>query len=211
MGTVTLRPTSTNSNSFTLTPTNYAAHQCINEVTADDASSQLSLTASSTDWVYAKFKGAIGGTIPSGNNRYSKLTLYVRAKKATIEATKAMVTVTLFDSDGNKIMSITPTLTGTYATYGTVISVDWLVFPELTFELSGSANGNYDGKTTNAGELDITQVYLDVAYNPLCARTGYIKVGDSWRMLSGIYSKENGVWKDTSAFDPKINGTWKGG
>ena len=206
MGTVTLRPTSTNSNSFTLTPTNYAAHQCINEVTADDASSQLSVT-SSLSAVSANFEGAISGSEPSGNNRYSQITLYVRAKMIY----SATVNITLFDSGGNKIATITPTLTTSYATYSVTVSIDWLSLQALTLKINGSATGYSNGKVSSTGELDITQVYADVVYNPLCVRTGYIKVGDSWRMLSGIYSKENGVWKDTSALDPKINGTWKGG
>ena len=208
MGTVTLRPTSTNSNSFTLTPTNYAAHQCINEVTADDASSQLSIVNSSTsEVVKASFVGAISGASPSGNNRYSKVALYVRAKMTA----SGTITATLTDSAGSKFISFTPGLSTSYANYGTSVEIDWLSIPSLTVQLTGSTTAVTSNKVTTNGELDITQVYVVVTYNPLCARTGYIKVGDSWRMLSGIYSKENGVWKDTSALDPKINGTWKGG
>lgn len=180
MGTLILRPSSTTSNSYTVSPASSAAHSCVNEVASDGDSTYLT-GRSPTDLVGASYsaKFNLSGSI-------SRTLINVTAVKlvAVARITGGNGTVKLSLGTGSSstalFSSSANSLTTSYATYSANVTPSVIfsspsktIVPDSLPALWVSVDG-YISKSTQkdpAAYIRVTQVYLEITYTELSYST----------------------------------------
>lgn len=197
MATLILVPTSDKSLGHTCS-SGSSGYALVGESVADDDSTYIYQTISSTTSATKTSSFNLTGLFPSGSFKVTKSTLYVRVRSTDTSGTysgtcklsvdSAASALSMDAGSGYQTTSVSTGLTGN--TYSDSI-------PELFVEVS--TTGEKSSSKDDSFELRITQVYLEIEYE---------MVSGGQENQGGIYLKEDGSWTKYSKVYKKVSGSW---
>ena len=193
MATFILRPSSEPSRAHSCS-SGSNGYALISESTADDDSTYIYQDVTGTSDATKASTFNLSGTLPSGSFKVTGATLYVRARSTGSGSYSGTYKLSIDSSNSNMSLGTsyqTSSNTGAAASLknNTYTSSD---FPSLSVGVttvgkkSQSKDDNY--------QIRITQVYLEVTYEPVETNALYIKQNGSWVKYSQAYKKVNGAW-----------------
>ena len=207
MATLILRPISDRSlkHSCSSGSNGYAM---ISESSADDDSTYVYQTVSSRTSTSETSSFTLGGTMPSGQFKITKATLYVRGR-STGEYTYSGTYKLSIDSSASSMSLSTSYRTSSSTGVATSLINNTYTssnFPSLSVTIT--TTGKKSSTKDDDFQIRVTQVYLELEYKEIVEDI-YIKENGNWNKYSAVYKKENGIWvlqsNLTSIFDANTN------
>lgn len=194
MATLILRPVSDESLNHSCN-SGTSGYSLISESSADDDSTYIYQTVSSTSSASVTSSFTLGGTMPSGLFKITGATLYVRGRSSadyasgtyqlSIDSSASSMSLSTSYQTSSNTGVATSLINNTYTS---------LNFPSLSVTIA-TAGKKSSSKNSNF-QIRITQIYLELEYEEIVEDNSiiYIKESGNWNKYSTVYKKENGVW-----------------
>lgn len=193
MATLILRPVSDESLNHSCN-SGTSGYSLISESSADDDSTYIYQTVSSTSSVSVTSSFTLGGTMPSGLFKIIGATLYVRGKSSADYTYSGTYQLSI-DSSASSMSLSTSYQTSSNGVATSLINNTYtsLNFPSLSVTITTA--GNKSSSKNSNFQIRITQIYLELEYEEIVDNSIiYIKESGNWNKYSTVYKKENGVW-----------------
>lgn len=193
MATLILRPVSDESLNHSCN-SGTSGYSLISESSADDDSTYIYQTVSSTSSASVTSSFTLGGTMPSGLFKIIGATLYVRGKSSADYTYSGTYQLSI-DSSASSMSLSTSYQTSSNGVATSLINNTYtsLNFPSLSVTIT-TAGEKSSSKNSNF-QIRITQIYLELEYEEIVDNSIiYIKESGNWNKYSTVYKKENGVW-----------------
>ena len=182
----------------------------ISESSADDDSTYIYQTVSSTSSASVTSSFTLGGTMPSGSFKITGATLYVRGRSSANYTYSGTYKLSI-DSSASSMSLSTSYQTSSSGVATSLINNTYTSsnFPSLSVTIT-TAGKKSSSKNSNF-QIRVTQIYLELEYEEIIEDNSiiYIKESGNWNNYSAVYKKENGVWAIqsdlVSIFDTNIN------
>lgn len=210
MATLILRPARDESigHSYSSGDSGYAM---ISESSADDDSTYIYQSISSTSSSSATSKFKLTGPMPSGSFKITGAKLLVRGRssgsgtysgtyKLSIDTSSSNLSLSTSYQDSSNTSAASSLINNTYTSSN---------FPSVSIEITTS--GKKSSSKDSNFNIRITQAYLELTYEEVVEETDalYIKQNGSWVKYNKVYKKINGSWvlqSDlTSVFNQNTN------
>ena len=194
MATLILRPVSDESigHAYSSGDSGYAM---ISEPSADDDSTYIYQTVSSTSSASVTSSFTLGGTMPSGSFKITGATLYVRGKSSANHTYSGTYQLSI-DSSASSMSLSTSYQTSSSGVATSLINNTYTSsnFPSLSVTIT-TAGKKSSSKNSNF-QIRITQIYLELKYEEIVEEPSayYTKINGSWKKITTIYKKIDGVW-----------------
>lgn len=193
MATLILRPVSDESLNHSCN-SGTSGYSLISESSADDDSTYIYQTVSSTSSASVTSSFTLGGTMPSGLFKIIGATLYVRGKSSADYTYSGTYQLSI-DSSASSMSLSTSYQTSSNGVATSLINNTYtsLNFPSLSVTITTA--GNKSSSKNSNFQIRITQIYLELEYEEIVDNSIiYIKESGNWNKYSTVYKKENGVW-----------------
>ena len=197
MATLILRPVSDESLNHSCN-SGSSGYSLISESSADDDSTYIYQTVSSTSSASVTSSFTLGGTMPSGLFKITGATLYVRGRSSadytysgtyqlSIDSSASSMSLsTSYQTSSNTVVA-TSLINNTYTSSN---------FPSLSVTIT-TAGKKSQNKNSNF-QIRVTQIYLELEYEEIIEDPSayYVKVDGRWRKVLTAYRKVNGAWEE---------------
>ena len=184
-----------------------SGYAMISESSADDDSTYIYQTVSSTSSASVTSSFTLGGTMPSGSFKITGATLYVRGRSSANYTYSGTYKLSI-DSSASSMSLSTSYQTSSSGVATSLINNTYTSsnFPSLSVAIT--TTGKKSSTKDDDFQIRVTQVYLQLEYEEIVEDI-YIKENGNWNKYSAVYKKENGVWVIQSdlgsIFDTNIN------
>lgn len=183
----------------------------ISEASADDDSTYIYQTVSSTSNKSVTSSFTLGGTMPSGSFKITGATLYVRGRSSTDGKYSGTYQLSIDSSASSMSLSTSYQTSSSNGVATSLINNTYTSsnFPSLSVTIT--TTGKRSSTKDDNYQIRITQIYLELEYEEIIEDNSiiYIKESGNWNKYSAVYKKENGVWVIQSdlgsIFDTNIN------
>lgn len=197
MATLILRPVRDESigHSYSSGDVGYAM---ISESSADDDSTYIYQTVSSTSSASVTSSFTLGGTMPSGSFKITGATLYVRGRSSADYTYSGTYQLSIDNSASSMSLSTSYQTSSNTRVATSLINNIYTSsnFPSLsvTITTAGKKSQNKD----SSFQIRITQIYLELEYEEIIEDPSayYVKVDGRWRKVLTAYRKVNGAWEE---------------
>ena len=210
MATLILRPVRDESigHSYSSGDVGYAM---ISESSADDDSTYIYQTVSSTSSASVTSSFTLGGTMPSGSFKITGATLYVRGRSSANYTYSGTYQLSIDSSASSMSLSTSYQTSSNTGVATSLINNIYTSsnFPSLSVTITTA--GKKSSTKNDNFQIRVTQIYLELEYEEIIEDNSiiYIKESGNWNRYSTVYKKENGVWVIQSdlgtVFDANIN------
>lgn len=196
MATLILRPVRDESigHSYSSGDVGYAM---ISESSADDDSTYIYQTVSSTSSASVTSSFTLGGTMPSGSFKITGATLYVRGRSSANYTYSGTYKLSI-DSSASSMSLSTSYQTSSSGVATSLINNTYTSsnFPSLSVTIT-TAGKKSSSKDSNF-QIRVTQIYLELEYEEIVEDPPayYVKVDGRWRKVLTAYRKVNGAWEE---------------
>lgn len=197
MATLILRPVSDESlnHSCNSGPSGYSL---ISESSADDDSTYIYQTVSSTSSASVTSSFTLGGTIPSGPFKITGATLYARGRSSANYTYSGTYQLSI-DSSASSMSLSTSYQTSSNTRVATSLINNIYTssnFPSLSVTITTA--GNKSSSKSSNFQIRVTQIYLELEYEEIVEDPPayYVKVDGQWRKVLTAYRKVNGAWEE---------------
>ena len=169
----------------------------ISESSADDDSTYIYQTVSSTSSASVTSSFTLGGTMPSGSFKITGATLYVRGRSSANYTYSGTYKLSI-DSSASSMSLSTSYQTSSSGVATSLINNTYTSsnFPSLsvTITTAGKKSSNKDSNF----QIRVTQIYLELEYEEIVEDPPayYVKVDGRWRKVLTAYRKVNGAWEE---------------
>ena len=174
-----------------------SGYAMISESSADDDSTYIYQTVSSTSSASATSSFTLGGTMPSGPFKITGATLYVRGKSSADHTYSGTYKLSI-DSSASSMSLSTSYQTSSSGVATSLINNTYTSsnFPSLSVTIT-TAGKKSSSKNSNF-QIRITQIYLELKYEEIVEEPSayYTKINGSWKKIITIYKKIDGVWTE---------------
>ena len=195
MATLILRPVSDESLNHSCN-SGSSGYSLISESSADDDSTYIYQTVSSTSSASVTSSFALGGTMPSGLFKITGATLYVRGRSSANYTYSGTYQLSIDSSASSMSLSTSYQTSSNTGVATSLINNTYtsLNFPSLSVTITTA--GNKSSSKNSNFQIRITQIYLELEYEEIVGDNSiiYIKESGNWNNYSAVYKKENGVW-----------------
>lgn len=197
MATLILRPVSDESLNHSCN-SGSSGYSLISESSADDDSTYIYQTVSSTSSASATSSFTLGGTMPSGSFKITGATLYVRGRSSANYTYSGTYQLSIDNSASSMSLSTSYQTSSNTRVATSLINNIYTSsnFPSLsvTITTAGKKSQNKD----SSFQIRITQIYLELEYEEIIEDQSayYIKVDGRWRKVLTAYRKVNGAWEE---------------
>ena len=185
-----------------------SGYAMISESSADDDSTYVDQTVTGRTSTSETSSFTLCGTMPSGQFKITKATLYVRGR-STGEYTYSGTYKLSIDSSASSMSLSTSYQTSSSTEVATSLINNTYTssnFPSLSVAIT--TTGKKSSTKDDDFQIRVTQVYLQLEYEEIVEDI-YIKENGNWNKYSAVYKKENGIWvlqsNLTSIFDVNTN------
>lgn len=186
-------------------------YSMISESNADDDSTYIYQSISSTSSSSATSRFTLSGSMPSNSFKITGAVLYVRGRSSGSGTYNGTYKLSTDTSSSNLSLSTSYQNSSNTSAASSLINNTYTSsnFPSISVEIT--TKGNKSSSKDSNFNIRITQVYLELTYEEVVEETDalYIKQNDSWVKYSQVYKKINGSWvlqSDlTSVFDQNTN------
>lgn len=169
----------------------------ISESSADDDSTYIYQTVSSTSSASVTSSFTLGGTMPSGSFKITGATLYVRGRSSANYTYSGTYKLSI-DSSASSMSLSTSYQTSSSGVATSLINNTYTSsnFPSLSVTIT-TAGKKSSSKDSNF-QIRVTQIYLELEYEEIIEDPSayYIKVDGRWRKVLTAYRKVNGAWEE---------------
>ena len=197
MATLILRPVSDESLNHSCN-SGSSGYSLISESSADDDSTYIYQTVSSTSSASVTSSFTLGGTMPSGLFKITGATLYVRGRssadytysgtyKLSIDSSASSMSLSTSYQTSSNTGVATSLINNTYTSSN---------FPSLSVTITTA--GKKSQNKNSDFQIRITQIYLELEYEEIIEDPSayYVKVDGRWRKVLTAYRKVNGAWEE---------------
>lgn len=197
MATLILRPVSDESlnHSCNSGPSGYSL---ISESSADDDSTYIYQTVSSTSSASVTSSFTLGGTIPSGPFKITGATLYARGRSSANYTYSGTYQLSIDSSASSMSLSTSYQTSSNTGVATSLINNIYTSsnFPSLSVTIT-TAGKKSSSKNSNF-QIRVTQIYLELEYEEIVEDPPayYVKVDGRWRKVLTTYRKVNGAWEE---------------
>lgn len=197
MATLILRPVRDESigHSYSSGDVGYAM---ISESSADDDSTYIYQTVSSTSSASVTSSFTLGGTMPSGSFKITGATLYVRGRSSADYTYSGTYQLSIDSSASSMSLSTSYQTSSNTGVATSLINNIYTSsnFPSLSVTIT-TAGKKSSSKDSNF-QIRVTQIYLELEYEEIVEDPPayYIKVDGRWRKVLTAYRKVNGAWEE---------------
>ena len=169
----------------------------ISESSADDDSTYIYQTVSSTSSASVTSSFTLGGTMPSGSFKITGATLYVRGRSSANYTYSGTYKLSI-DSSASSMSLSTSYQTSSSGVATSLINNTYTSsnFPSLSVTIT-TAGKKSSSKNSNF-QIRVTQIYLELEYEEIVEDPPayYVKVDGRWRKVLTAYRKVNGAWEE---------------
>ena len=169
----------------------------ISESSADDDSTYIYQTVSSTSSASVTSSFTLGGTMPSGSFKITGATLYVRGRSSANYTYSGTYQLSI-DSSASSMSLSTSYQTSSSGVATSLINNTYTSsnFPSLSVTIT-TAGKKSSSKDSNF-QIRVTQIYLELEYEEIVEDPSayYTKINGSWKKIITIYKKIDGVWTE---------------
>ena len=170
----------------------------ISESSADDDSTYIYQTVSSTSSASVTSSFTLGGTMPSGLFKITGATLYVRGRSSANYTYSGTYQLSIDSSASSMSLSTSYQTSSNTGVATSLINNTYtsLNFPSLSVTIT-TAGKKSSSKNSNF-QIRITQIYLELEYEEIVEEPSayYVKVDGRWRKVLTAYRKVNGAWEE---------------
>ena len=195
MATLILRPVSDESLNHSCN-SGSSGYSLISESSADDDSTYIYQTVSSTSSASVTSSFTLGGTMPSGLFKITGATLYIRGRSSANYTYSGTYQLSIDSSASSMSLSTSYQTSSNTGVATSLINNTYtsLNFPSLSVTITTA--GNTSSIKNSNFQIRITQIYLELEYEEIVEDNSiiYIKESGNWNKYSTVYKKENGVW-----------------
>ena len=197
MATLILRPVRDESigHSYSSGDIGYAM---ISESSADDDSTYIYQTVSSTSSASVTSLFTLGGTMPSGSFKITGATLYVRGRSSADYTYSGTYQLSIDSSASSMSLSTSYQTSSNTGVATSLINNIYTSsnFPSLSVTITTAGNKS-NSKNSNF-QIRVTQIYLELEYEEIVEDPPayYVKVDGRWRKVLTAYRKVNGAWEE---------------
>ena len=197
MATLILRPVRDESigHSYSSGDIGYAM---ISESSADDDSTYIYQTVSSTSSASVTSLFTLGGTMPSGSFKITGATLYVRGRSSADYTYSGTYQLSIDSSASSMSLSTSYQTSSNTGVATSLINIIYTSsnFPSLSVTITTAGNKS-NSKNSNF-QIRVTQIYLELEYEEIVEDPPayYVKVDGRWRKVLTAYRKVNGAWEE---------------
>ena len=197
MATLILRPVRDESigHSYSSGDIGYAM---ISESSADDDSTYIYQTVSSTSSASVTSLFTLGGTMPSGSFKITGATLYVRGRSSADYTYSGTYQLSIDSSASSMSLSTSYQTSSNTGVATSLINNIYTSsnFPSLSVTIT-TAGKKSSSKNSNF-QIRVTQIYLELEYEEIVEDPPayYVKVDGRWRKVLTAYRKVNGAWEE---------------
>lgn len=174
-----------------------SGYAMISESSADDDSTYIYQTVSSTSSASATSSFTLGGTMPSGPFKITGATLYVRGRSSANYTYSGTYKLSI-DSSASSMSLSTSYQTSSSGVATSLINNTYTSsnFPSLSVTIT-TAGKKSNSKNSNF-QIRVTQIYLELEYEEIVEKPSayYTKINGSWKKIITIYKKIDGVWTE---------------
>ena len=196
MATLILRPVSDESLNHRCN-SGSSGYSLISESSADDDSTYIYQTVSSTSSASVTSSFTLGGTMPSGSFKITGATLYVRGRSSANYTYSGTYKLSI-DSSASSMSLSTSYQTSSSGVATSLINNTYTSsnFPSLSVTIT-TAGKKSSSKDSNF-QIRVTQIYLELEYEEIVEDPPayYVKVDGRWRKVLTAYRKVNGAWEE---------------
>lgn len=197
MATLILRPVSDESLNHSCN-SGSSGYSLISESSADDDSTYIYQTVSSTSSASVTSSFTLGGTMPSGLFKITGATLYVRGRSSADYTYSGTYQLSIDSSASSMSLSTSYQTSSSTGVATSLINNTYtsLNFPSLSVTIT-TAGKKSSSKNSNF-QIRITQIYLELEYEEIIEDSSayYVKVDGRWRKVLTAYRKVNGAWEE---------------
>ena len=197
MATLTLRPVSDESLNHSCN-SGSSGYSLISESSADDDSTYIYQTVSSTSSASVTSSFTLGGTMPSGSFKITGATLYVRGRSSADYTYSGTYQLSIDSSASSMSLSTSYQTSSNTGVATSLINNIYTSsnFPSLSVTIT-TAGKKSSSKDSNF-QIRVTQIYLELEYEEIIEDPSayYIKVDGRWRKVLTAYRKVNGAWEE---------------
>ena len=197
MATLILRPVSDESlnHSCNSGPSGYSL---ISESSADDDSTYIYQTVSSTSSASVTSSFTLGGTMPSGLFKITGATLYVRGRSSANYTYSGTYKLSIDSSASSMSLSTSYQTSSSNGVATSLINNTYTSsnFPSLSVTITTA--GNKSSSKNSSFQIRVTQIYLELEYEEIIEDSSayYVKIDGRWRKVLTAYRKVNGAWEE---------------
>lgn len=197
MATLILRPVSDESLNHSCN-SGSSGYSLISESSADDDSTYIYQTVSSTSSASVTSSFTLGGTMPSGLFKITGATLYVRGRSSADYTYSGTYQLSIDSSASSMSLSTSYQTSSNTGVATSLINNTYTSsnFPSLSVTIT-TAGKKSQNKNSNF-QIRVTQIYLELEYEEIIEDPSayYVKVDGRWRKVLTAYRKVNGVWEE---------------
>lgn len=197
MATLILRPVSDESLNHSCN-SGTSGYSLISESSADDDSTYVYQTVSSTSSASVTSSFTLGGTMPSGSFKITGATLYVRGRSSADYTYSGTYQLSIDSSASSMSLSTNYQTSSSTGVATSLINNTYTSsnFPSLSVTIT-TAGKKSQNKNSNF-QIRVTQIYLELEYEEIIEDPSayYVKVDGRWRKVLTAYRKVNGAWEE---------------
>lgn len=197
MATLILRPVSDESLNHSCN-SGTSGYSLISESSADDDSTYVYQTVSSTSSASVTSSFTLGGTMPNGSFKITRATLYVRGRSSADYTYSGTYQLSIDSSASSMSLSTSYQTSSSTGVATSLINNTYTSsnFPSLSVTIT-TAGKKSQNKNSNF-QIRVTQIYLELEYEEIIEDPSayYVKVDGRWRKVLTAYRKVNGVWEE---------------
>lgn len=197
MATLILRPVSDESLNHSCN-SGTSGYSLISESSADDDSTYVYQTVSSTSSASVTSSFTLGGTMPSGSFKITGATLYVRGRSSADYTYSGTYQLSIDSSASSMSLSTSYQTSSSTGVATSLINNTYTSsnFPSLSVTIT-TAGKKSQNKNSNF-QIRVTQIYLELEYEEIIEDPSayYVKVDGRWRKVLTAYRKVNGAWEE---------------
>ena len=197
MATLILRPVSDESLNHSCN-SGSSGYSLISESSADDDSTYIYQTVSSTSSASVTSSFTLGGTMPSGLFKITGATLYVRGRSSANYTYSGTYQLSIDSSASSMSLSTSYQTSSSTGVATSLINNTYTSsnFPPLSVTITTA--GNKSSSKNSNFQIRVTQIYLELEYEEIVEDPPayYVKVDGRWRKVLTAYRKVNGAWEE---------------
>ena len=197
MATLILRPVSDESLNHSCN-SGSSGYSLISESSADDDSTYIYQTVSSTSSASVTSSFTLGGTMPSGLFKITGAALYVRGRSSANYTYSGTYQLSIDSSASSMSLSTSYQTSSSTGVATSLINNTYTSsnFPSLSVTITTA--GNKSSSKNSSFQIRITQISLELEYEEIIEDPSayYVKVDGRWRKVLTAYRKVNGAWEE---------------
>ena len=175
-----------------------SGYAMISESSADDDSTYIYQTVSSTSSASVTSSFTLGGTMPSGSFKITGATLYARGRSSANYTYSGTYQLSIDSSASSMSLSTSYQTSSNTGVATSLINNIYTSsnFPSLSVTITTAGNKS-NSKNSNF-QIRVTQIYLELEYEEIVEDPPayYVKVDGRWRKVLTAYRKVNGAWEE---------------